>query len=84
MAAWIIELPDDVERQVGARAAAGGYARVEDYLRDFIVAATAEPISEELEAHLLQAMESPGRVMMRADWEEKARQLKERHEGNAR
>lgn len=79
-----IELPDDVQRQFDAMAAAGGYARVEDYVRDFIIAATAEPISEDLEAHLLKAMESPGRIMERADWEAKARQLVERHQGPVR
>ena len=84
MAALTIDLPDDVRESVSARAAASGYARVEDYVRDVIVAGVGDPLPEELEEKLLKALDSPGRIVTRAEWEEKARQLIERHEGKSR
>jgi plasmid stability protein len=83
MATLTIELPDDLRRRIDVRAAEGGYARVEDYLRDFILVNTetdsgAEPISPELEARLLRALDTPLREMTGADWDEKRRALAEK------
>lgn len=86
MATLTIELPDDLRRTIDTRAAEGGYARVEDYLRDFILVNTAsasgaEPISAELEARLLRALDTPLREMTDADWDEKRRALTEKFGG---
>lgn len=79
MAAMTIDLPEDVRESIKARAAASGYTRVEDYVRDMIVAGLGEPISKELEELLLRRLDQPGRVMTHADWEEQKRKLIEWH-----
>jgi len=73
------DLPDDIYASVAARAALGGFARVEDYLRAIIVAGLGEPISKELEEKLLEGLDSPSREMTPADWEAKKRELIEWH-----
>jgi hypothetical protein len=48
MASLTIELPDRVVRQLETMAASRGYGCVEDFLRDAIIAATAESAGRSL------------------------------------
>lgn len=70
-----IRLPEEIKQLALARAAASGHPTLDDYLQALIVADAAGPISPELEAHLLAALETPSREMTATDWEEKRRLL---------
>ena len=69
-----IQIPDDIKRLADAQAAAAGYANVEDYV-GALITADGNPISAELESHLVAALQTPAREMADADWMEKRRAL---------
>ena len=69
-----IKIPDDIKKLADAQAAAAGYTNVEDYVGALIVA-DANPVSADLESHLVAALQSPSREMSAADWDEKRRAL---------
>jgi hypothetical protein len=64
-----ITLPDHVKQLAEARAAMGGFAGANEYVEALILSDAAEPIGARLEAHLLRAMESPGKQLTPADWD---------------
>lgn len=68
-----IQLPEEIKQLALARAAASGHASLDEYLQSLIMADAAHPISPELEAHLLAALETPCREIATSDWEEKRR-----------
>ena len=74
-----LTLSDDERRLAETRAKELGFPSVEAYAQSLISADVELPISEELEAELLAAMQTPVREMTPADWDEKRRLLIERH-----
>jgi Arc/MetJ-type ribon-helix-helix transcriptional regulator len=53
-----IQLPDDIKRIADDRAAESGYADTSEYVRALILADVDQPITAELEAHLVRARET--------------------------
>ena len=74
-----IMLTDDERSRAEVRAQELGYPGVEAYIAAVVRADIELPVSEELEAELLQAMTTPAREMTPADWDEKRRRLAEQH-----
>jgi len=74
-----VTLTDDERREAETRARELGFPNVEAYARSLIAADVELPVSAELEAELLQAMNTPAREMTPAEWDDKRRQLIERH-----
>jgi len=74
-----ITLPVDIKRMAETRAAAAGFEDADEYVAALILAGAGEPVSEELEAHLLKALQKPGRLMSSADWDAKRRRLEQLH-----
>jgi predicted transcriptional regulator len=80
MATLTIEVSDEAKRRMDLRAKESGYTGSEELLRALVEGALElPPLSAEFEAELVKALDSPGRVMTAADWEEKMRQLEEWH-----
>ncbi|HSU66088.1 MAG TPA: hypothetical protein VLJ39_04420 [Tepidisphaeraceae bacterium] len=75
MATAAIQISEELKELARQRALAAGYANVDEYVRALIVADTTPPISAELEAHLLRALESPAREITPADWDRKRNAL---------
>jgi hypothetical protein len=73
-----LNLPEQQFREAKARAAELGYPSVEAYITSLVAADVEMPISEELEAELLQALKTPAREFTPADWDEKRRRLIEK------
>ena len=85
-----LNLPDDLKEQVERRAAEAGYDSIAAYIEE-LLRADAHDVNygapphltvrsaEDLEAKLLEGLNSPTREMTDADWEDKRRQLIERH-----
>jgi hypothetical protein len=72
-----IELSEDIKRIADQRAADRGYRDVATYVESLIVADAGGPISEELEAHLLKSLQSPGIQVTPEYVESKHRALEE-------
>ena len=83
MSAIELRLSDDDFRRAQARAAELGYKSVAAYVESLIRTDVELPVSEEIEAKVLEALKSPGREVTPADWEERRRRLTERF-GQAR
>jgi plasmid stability protein len=97
MARITLELPDDIRARLEARAAEAGFKSVEEHvaalIRADLDADTREDqdygapedlkirSAEDLDAKLIQGMNSPAREMTEADWDEMERRLIERHSG---
>jgi hypothetical protein len=78
MRAIELQLSEEEQRLAEGRAAELGYKSLAAYVESLVRADVEVPISEELEAKLLEARKSPGREITPADWEEKRRRLTER------
>jgi hypothetical protein len=74
-----LTLTDRQRRDVEARARELGFSSVEDYAQSLISADVELPLPEDLEAELLKSRKTPLREMTPADWDEKRRQLIEKH-----
>ena len=79
MPAIQITLSEQQRRDAEARASELGYATIEAYVAALVHSDIELPLSDELEASLLQALQSPAREMTPADWDEKRRRLIEQH-----
>ena len=79
MAITTIRLPDDVKRIADDRAAESGYTDASAYVRALILADADQPISAELEEHLLRARKTPAIEVTPEFREEKYRKLDELH-----
>jgi len=69
-----IQIAPEVRRLADARAAAG-YPTVAEYVRALILADAGEPITPELESHLLSALKTPAKSVTPAYWDEKRAKL---------
>jgi hypothetical protein len=86
-----LSLPEDLKSLAEARAAESGHASLEDYVEALIRADTMTETEagapsevtvrtrEELEAKLLEGLQSPAAEMTPADWQEMRRQFLRRH-----
>ncbi|HWE93330.1 MAG TPA: hypothetical protein VG269_05090 [Tepidisphaeraceae bacterium] len=70
-----ITVPDDIKRLADTRAAAAGYSTVGEYVEALILADAGQPIPPELEAHLLNALQSPAKEVTPGYWDEKRSKL---------
>jgi hypothetical protein len=74
-----LTLSEDERRNAEVRAKELGFSSVEAYALSLIAADVELPVSEELEAELLQAMKTGLREVTPADWDEKRRRVIERY-----
>jgi plasmid stability protein len=88
-----LDIPDDLRRQLEARAAAAGHASVEEHvaalIREDLDASEDERYGapehlnvrtpEELEAKLREGLDSAASEMTAADWDEMRRRFLRRH-----
>jgi hypothetical protein len=79
MSALTITLPEDLQRMAHTRASSIGYKTVADYVGALILADAGEPISAELEEHLLKALKTPSIEVTPAYWQEQKRKLAALH-----
>ncbi len=80
MATMNISLPDAMKEFVEAQAAKEGYGSVSEYLRTVIRDIQKRQAKQELDAKLLEALQSgPAEPMTREDWDELERRVWERH-----
>jgi hypothetical protein len=79
MPAINLNLSDDEQKKAKLRASELGFSSLESYLHSLISADVDAPLSDELEAELLKALDKPGREMSPGDWQEKRRRLVEKH-----
>ena len=91
MTTFTIDLPGDLLARLTARAAAAGHADVEQYIEAVLRAEAcasedygAPPdasfdVPAELEAKLLEGLNSPAREMTASDWDDMRRKLINRH-----
>ncbi|HET6246668.1 MAG TPA: hypothetical protein VFE47_03135 [Tepidisphaeraceae bacterium] len=77
MATEIITLSDELGRIAGARAAAEGYSNVSQYVQALIQADAGEPLTPEMEDHLLKSLDSPSIEVTPGYWDAKRRKLAE-------
>ena len=70
-----IAIPEEIKRLADTRAAAAGYASVGDYVGALILADAGEPVSPELEAHLLASLDTTARQVTAEFWDRKRAQL---------
>ena len=73
-------LPDSLKAFVETQVAEGGYSSASEYIRDLIRADQKRKVEEKLEALLLEGLNSGEPIeVTEAFWNEKRRQLLERH-----
>lgn len=70
-----IALSEQVTRIAGARAAAAGFSNLSQYIDALILADAGEPISQEVESHLLAAKKTPIIEVTPGYWDEKRHKL---------
>ncbi|HEV3165607.1 MAG TPA: type II toxin-antitoxin system ParD family antitoxin [Isosphaeraceae bacterium] len=63
-----ISLPDEMKAFIEAQVAQEGYASASEYLRALIREAQKRRAKQELEAKLLDGLQSPATEMTAADW----------------
>jgi antitoxin ParD1/3/4 len=63
-----ISVPDEMKAFVEARMAEEGYASVSEYLRALIRDAQKRRAKQELDAKLVEGLQSPVSEMTKADW----------------
>ena len=63
-----ISLPDEMKAFIEAQVAKEGYASVSEYLRAVIRDVQKRQAKQELEAKLLEGLQSPASEMTEADW----------------
>lgn len=68
MATMNISLPDEMKAFIEAQIAKEGYASASEYLRALIRDAQKRQAKQELEAKLLEGLQSPAGEMTDADW----------------
>lgn len=64
-----ISLPEEMKAFVDAQLAREGYASASEYLRALIRDAQRRLARQELDAKLLEGLQSPASEMTRADWD---------------
>jgi antitoxin ParD1/3/4 len=75
-----VSLPDPLKAFVETQVAEGGYSSASEYVRDLIRADQKRKAEEKLEALLLEGLNSGEPIeVTEAFWNEKRRQLLERH-----
>jgi antitoxin ParD1/3/4 len=75
-----VSLPDSLKAFVETQVAEGGYSSASEYIRDLIRADQKRKAEEKLEALLLEGLNSGEPIeVTEAFWNEKRRQLLERH-----
>jgi antitoxin ParD1/3/4 len=75
-----ISLPDSLKAFVETQVAEGGYSSASEYIRELIRADQKRKAEEKLEALLLEGLNSGEPIeVTEAFWNEKRRQLLERH-----
>jgi antitoxin ParD1/3/4 len=80
MATMNISLPDAMKEFVESQAAKEGYGSVSEYLRTVIRDIQKRQAKQDLDAKLLEALQSgPAEPMTREDWDELERRVWERH-----
>jgi antitoxin ParD1/3/4 len=80
MEAINISLPDSLKAFVETQVAEGGYSSASEYIRELIRADQKRKAEEKLEALLLEGLNSGEPIeVTEAFWNEKRRQLLERH-----
>jgi hypothetical protein len=84
MVTFEITLPEDVKASAEARARLAGYSDLSEYLAALLRTAPGVPIDAETEAKLLEGLDSAGRLVTRADWDEKIRRFEERMKAQGR
>jgi antitoxin ParD1/3/4 len=68
MATMNISLPDEMKAFIEAQMATAGYASASEYVRSLIRDAQKRLAKQELDAKLLEGLESPVRELTDADW----------------
>lgn len=63
-----ISLPEPLKRFVDGQISSGRYSSVSEYVRELIRADEKIKAEEELEAMLLQGLNSPASALTKADW----------------
>jgi antitoxin ParD1/3/4 len=79
MATMNISLPEPMKQFVEEQVGKGGYASVSEYLRELIRDAQRRAAKRDLEAKLLEGMDSPAREMTPADWDALRRRVYDHH-----
>ena len=75
-----VSLSRALKTWIEQRVATGGYGNVSDYIRELVRRDQKDVARDELEQKLLSALESGERIQVTPEyWEEKRRQLLERH-----
>jgi antitoxin ParD1/3/4 len=78
-----ISLPEAMKRFVEEQVKSGGYGTASEYVRMLIREAQLRAARQELDAKLLEGLDSgPAAPMTREDWDELKRRVWERHEQN--
>lgn len=70
MSSFNIQLPTSLKDFLDQQVAAGGHQDVSDYVRGLVEAERLRKVREELEANLLEAINSPSSPMTAADFED--------------
>ena len=78
MVTFEISLPEDVKAIVEVRARHAGYSNLGDYVSALLRAGIGTPVDPQTEAELIRGLDSPGKLVTRADWDEKVRRFEER------
>ena len=73
-----ISLPEEMKAFIDVQLAREGYASASEYLRSLIREAQKRQARQELEARLLEGLQSPAREMADADWAELRARVVER------
>ena len=79
MATATIQLPEDIKRIADDRAVESGFADASEYVRALILADTEQPITPEMEEHLMNALKTPAIEVTPQLLAEKHRKLTELH-----
>lgn len=64
-----ISLPEEMKAFIEAQTAQEGHASASDYLRSLVREAQKRRARQELDAKLLEGLQSPAGEMTRADWD---------------
>jgi antitoxin ParD1/3/4 len=78
-----ISLPEEMKAFIEARIAQEGYASASEYLRTLVRDAQKRNARQELEAKLLEGLQSPATEMTAEDWKSMRREALDRLAGEA-
>lgn len=76
-----ISLPETMRTFIESQVAQGSFSSVSEYFRELVRRAQRETAHEQLEAKLLQALESPSKEMTPENWKRLRGELVKRHKG---